>query len=286
MPTSFNLVETMAVLQKRWRTIAFFVSVTIIVATITVFIVPQYFRSAAIIIPANPVLADKGRLFNTNIQGLYSYYGSGDDLDRLYGIADMDTAYKKLVDEFSLITYYKLDEDSVPLLRRKAVLKLRSDLSFQKTEQGQLKIIAWTKDRELSARLVNRMVTIIEEIAGDVWQRNYDHSLQKLNLSIESLEQEFRQLNDSLPGMSGAPHALAETKLQTILEEIKQYRKMAGEFKLATEAHPAVLYVMESASPAAKAERPDKTNIILAAMIAGFIFSCILVLLNETNELV
>ena len=284
--SSFNLEQTTAVLQKRWKTIALFVSLTIIAATVTVFVVPQYFRSSAALVPANPVLADKARLFNSNIQGLYSYFGSGDDLDRIYGIADMDTSYKKLVDEFSLVTYYKLDDASLPLLRRKAVLKLRKDLSFQKTEEGQLQIIAWTKDRELSARIVNRLIVIIQEIAGGVWQKNYDQSLQQLNRSVTDMEQQYRQLSDSLPVMSGSRRELAADKLQTLLEQVKQYRKAADEFKLATQTHPAVLYVMETAVPAAKAEKPDKSGIILAAMIAGFIFSCVLILVNDRNQMV
>lgn len=287
MPTSsFNLIQAVAVLQKKWRTIAAFVSATIIVATVTVFVVPRYFHSAATIVPANTVLADRARLFNANIQNLYSYYGSGDDLDRIYGIANMDTVYKKLADEFSLVTYYKLDEESLPMRTRRAVLKLRKDLTLQKTEQGQMMISAWTRDRELSARLANRMVSIIEEIAGNVWANNYRQSLEKLTVSVSSMEGQYRQLADSLPVKTGATRMLSETKMQLLLEQIRQYQKAADEFRLAADAHPPVLYVMETATPAAKAERPDKTNIILTAMLAGFLFSCLLVLVNDSNELV
>jgi hypothetical protein len=282
--SSFNLVHTIAILQKRWRTIGLLVSITIIVATVTVFIVPQYFRSSATIVPANPALADKARLFNPNIQELYSYFGSGDDLDRIYGIADMDTTYKKLVDEFSLVNYYNLSDDSMPVLRRKAVLYLRGDLGLQKTEQGELKIIAWISNRELSARIVNRMVAIIQQIAGDIWQKSYQQPLQKLNVAVAVMEQQYQQLSDSLPAINGGRRELVIAKEQTLLEEIKQYRKAADEFALAAETRPAVLYVMEAAVPAAKAEKPDKTNIILASLIAGFIFSCILVLVNDRKN--
>jgi LPS O-antigen subunit length determinant protein (WzzB/FepE family) len=284
--SSFNLVEIAGLLQKRWKAIGLFVSVTIIIATITVFLVPQYFRSTVTVVPANSVLADKARLFNNNIQNLYSYFGSGDDLDRISGIANMDTVYKTLVDEFSLVNYYKLDDDSMPLLRRKAVLYLRKDLSYQKTEEGQLKIIAWTKDRALSAAIANRAVALIQDIGGDVWRKNYNASLEKIDMAAGFMEQEYRQLSDSLSSMDGSSQQLAITRQQSLLEQIKQYRKTADEFKLAAATPPAVLYVMEPASPAAKAERPDKTNIVLAAMIAGFIFGCLLVIIYDRNQLV
>ena len=282
---SFNLVQTAALLQRRWATILLFVLITGVAATVTVFLVPQHFRSAATIVSANPVLADKARLFNDHIQSLYSYFGSGDDLDRIYGIADMDTTYKKLVDEFSLITYYQLDTDSLPILRRKAVLHLRKDLSVQKTEQAQLKIIAWTKNKELSANIVNRMVAIIEETEGAIWQKNYELAYSKLNTSVTGMEQDYRLLSDSTVKTAGGSYELGMANMQTLLEQIKKYRKTADEFKLAAATKPAVLYVMEPGVPAANAERPDKAAIVFAALIAGFIFSCLLVLLNDRKNM-
>jgi uncharacterized protein involved in exopolysaccharide biosynthesis len=281
MQTSFNLVQAGALLQQRWKPIVAGTLLAGIVAAATVFIIPQYFRSSATIVSANPALADKARLFNNNIQGLYSYFGSGDDLDRITGIADMDTTYKKLVDEFALISYYKLKGDDLPLLRRKAVLHLRDDLSFQRTEQGQLKIIAWTKKKELSANIVNRMVAIISEIETGIWDANYTQVLSNLNSSISDMEQQYRKISDSLSSMNGGDRELASVQMQTLLEQLKQYRKSADEFKLATQTKPAVLYVLESGVPAAKAERPNKLNNLLAALLLGFVFSCLLVLVSD-----
>ena len=109
--SSFNLVQTTAALQKQWKTIFLFVLASAVVASVTVFVVTPYYQSTATVVSANPLLADKARLFNTNIQNLYSYFGSGDDLDRINGVAEMDAGYEKLVDEFSLVTYYNLSED-------------------------------------------------------------------------------------------------------------------------------------------------------------------------------
>ena len=275
----------MAVLQKRWKTILWFVIATVVAATIAVFLVPQYYKSSSLLVSANPALADKARMFNNQIQGLYSYFGSGDDLDRINGVADMDTTFQQLVDEFSLIEYYQLKNDSLPLLRRKAVQCLRKDLSIQKTEQAQLKIICWTKDKELSAKLVNRMVAIVQETETAIWQKNYRQSLEQLNSSVANMELQYQALSDSVSKSSGGRHELGIAKLQTLLEQIKQYRKTSDEFSLAAATHPAAFYVMESAVPAAKAERPDKSGIILASLIVGFIFSCLLVLVSDRNSI-
>ncbi len=283
MQNTFNLVQAGELLQQRWKTIVAGTLLTGVVATVTVFMLPGYFRSAATIVSANPALADKARLFNNNIQGLYSYFGSGDDLDRITGIADMDTTYKKLVDEFALVNYYKLSGDDHALLRRKAVLHLRDDLSFQRTEQGQLKIIAWTKEKALSANIVNRMVAIISEMETGIWTANYAQVLTNLNSSIADMEAQYRKISDSLSTINGGNRELAAVQMQTLLEQLKQYRKSADEFKLATQTQPAVLYVLESAVPAAKAERPHKLNSILVALLLGFVFSSLLVLVSNRN---
>ena len=283
--TTFNLIQIFALLQKQWKIISIFVLGSVTAASITVYTVPAYFKSTATVVSANPYLADKARLFNTNIQSLYSYFGSGDDLDRIYGIAEMDTTLKKLVDEFSLITYYKLDNDSLPLLRRKAVLLLRKDLSLQKTELAQVKIIVWTKNKSLSSAIANRMVAIIEETESEIWQKNYSLSLSKLTGSVLVKEQEYQGLSDGISGTTGGKRELGMAKMQSLLEQIKQYRKTADEYTLAAQTPPSVLYVMESAVPAAKAERPNKVAIILTAFLAAILFSCLVVLINDRKNM-
>ena len=284
--SSFNLVQTAAALQKQWKTIFLFVLTSAVVAAVTVFVVTPYYQSTAIVVSANPVLADKARLFNTNIQNLYSYFGSGDDLDRINGVAEMDAGYEKLVDEFSLVTYYNLSDDSLPVLKHKAVIRLRKDLYFRKTEQGQLKIIAWTRDKQLSANLVNRMTAIIHETEAGIWLQNYHRSLEKLKASVAAKESEYKLLGDSLSKIDKDAQPLVIAHMQTLTEQINQYRKTADEFSVAADNPPAVLYVMEAGTPAAKAERPDKLGIILAACLAGFIFSSLLILVNDRKNIV
>jgi len=128
------------------------------------------------------------------------------------------------------------------------------------------------------------MVAIIEETETALWQKNYERSLSQLNHSTEAMENEYQASSDSVSKTTGGRHDLGIAKQQTLLEQIRQYRKTADEFKLASEAPPPALYVMESAVPAVKAERPDKGGIISAAFIAGFIFSCLLVLLNDRKN--
>lgn len=282
--SSFNLLTVVAALQKRWTTIVFFVIASVMAAAITVYVMPAHYRSTATIVSANPVLADKARFFNSNIQNLYSYFGSGDDLDRIAGIADLDTTYKKLVDEFDLINYYALSGDSVSLLRRKAVLFLRKDLSLQKTDKDQLLIKVWTKDRNLSASLVNRMVSLIEETESNLWQTHYSQAIGNLQQAVAGMETKYSTLSDSLLRATPARKELLALQMRTLLDQLQQYRKTADEFTLAIATPPAVLYVLEAAVPAAKAERPDKLAILIATGLVSCVFICLLVLVNDRKQ--
>lgn len=272
--SSFNLIQTTAVLQRRWKTILVFVIASVLIATVTVFVVPKYFRSVSTLISANTALADKGRLFNQNINGLYSYFGSGDDLDRIQGIADRDTTYLQLVDEFSLIGYYKLKNDSIAILRKKASMRLQKDLSFKKTEQGQLQIIAWTKDKKLSADLVNRMVAIVEQTGTQIWKKNYDQQIAKFDSTLDILQKEFELMADK-----------NSQRAKQLNERIDAFSRVSDEFKIASQTVPPLLYVLEPASPAALAERPDKKSVIIAAALLALVFGCIVVLINNRNSI-
>lgn len=274
---SFSLLRPMGILASRWKTVAGFVILAAIISAVTVFIVPRYYKSAATLVSANPVLADKARFFNNNIQGLYSYFGSGDDLDRIQGIAEMDTVFYQLVDSFHLVSYYHLQGNDPLVLRRKAMLSLRDDLHFEKTEQGQLRIIAWTKDPVLSANLVNSLTASVKNIQAGIWKDNYAQAADQLSKSIALLEQQYRTLADSSKDYA----ALTETRRQTVLAQIRQYSTSRDEFVLASQAPPAVFYVLEPATPAVVAQRPDKPMIILAACFVAFIFGCIWLLVSH-----
>jgi uncharacterized protein involved in exopolysaccharide biosynthesis len=284
--SSFNLLDVIATLQRSRKSIVTFVVASVVIATITVFLMPKYYRSIAIVVAANPALADKARLFNPNIEGLYSNYGSTDDLDRIYGMANLDTVYKQLVQEFDLIKYYKLKGTDTALLQRKAVLALRDDLTLQKTELSQLKIFIYTKDNNFSAQIANRMVDIIQQMAQAVWKKNYDNSLAQLNSEIATFESTILMISDSLNKTSINPTTatLLNNKKNMLLQQINDYQKSANEFSLAIANNPPALIVLERAYPSAKADKPKKLIVILWAFFISLIFASTAALLYNRKS--
>ncbi len=274
--TNFNLIDVSAVIKQQFKQIALFVCICVLVTTTLVFILPKYYKSTAIVVAANPALADKARLFNNNIQGLYSNFGSGDDLDRIDGLANLDTTFKLLVKEFNLTEYYQLTDDSIALKSSKAVLNLRDDIILQKTELGQYKIIVSTKNKQLSANVANKMVAIVQDMIEKIWQSNYTTSLSKINNSIKDLETEVDSLNKEIATVSAFTII---NKRDALLQQLKQYYTTANEFKLAISNNTPALYISEIASPAAKHDKPKKLTTIIASAFASLLFGCFIALL-------
>ena len=288
---SFNLQSTVHLLQTKWKQLLFFVLVSLLVASITLFIVPKQYYAASTVVSANPSLADKAHLLNQNIQNLYSVFGSGDDLERIYGIASMDTVYKQLVDEFDLISYYQLsgaDTNRVPqnfnLLRRKAVLALKEDISIQKTEFAQLKISIWTKDAALSAKIVNRMVEITRLKEELIWKSGYEKMLVNFNRSIDSLTKIYDVMSTAIKMEKENASQIYYVKSNSLYEQINAQQKAASELKLAIDNNAPSLFVLETAVAAAKPEKPNIPEVLILTAIVSLVFAVLVLLIYHRED--
>ena len=284
---SLNLIEVVAAIKKTRNQIIVFVFLSLAIAYSVLLLIPKYFQSAAIVVAANPALADKARFFNNNIQGLYSNFGSGDDLDRIYGLANLDTAYKLLVDEFELISYYQLNDDSIKLRRRKAVLLLKDDIQLSKTDLSQLKISVWHKDNKIAAAIANRIVKFVQEMEEGFWKNNYQSTLENLQASIKKMENDVKVISDSIKiqTANSVQAMLLNNKREVLLQQLQQYQKTADEYQLASNNKTPALYILEAAVPAAKAEKPKKLEILFLTAITSFCFSVFASLAYSRNKM-
>jgi LPS O-antigen subunit length determinant protein (WzzB/FepE family) len=93
------------------------------------------------------------------------------------------------------------------------------------------------------------------------------------------MQKDYVNTSDSI---KDAPEKMENAlKLKQLQNRMEDFGKIADEFKLASQSLPAVLYVIEPASPAPYAERPDKKAVIIIAALAGLIFGCMVVLVND-----
>ncbi len=281
---SFDLQSTVRMLQTKWKQILLFVFASLLVAAVSLFFIPKEYRSTSLLVSANPLLADKSHLLNSNIQYLYSVFGNGDDLERINGIATMDTVYKQLVDEFNLVEYYELNGKDKNRSRYKAVKALKEDLQIQKTELSQLKISIFTKSPELSANIVNRLVEITRNKEEAIWRSGYEKMLFNFNRSIDSLQKSYVALYDKSKDSKLQRLEIEVIKMNYLLEQIQTQEKAAGEIKLAIDNNAPSLFVLETAVPAVKSEKPNIPEVLILTALISLVFSAMALLVYNREE--
>jgi len=282
--TDFNLTDIIAVLQKRWKSIVVFVTVSMVIATAILFFSPKQYQSATIIVPGNPLLADKSRLFNQNIQSLYGILGNGDDVETISGIITLDTTYYQLIDTFKLVDYYTIKAETYAAKRKAALKRLKKDLEVVKQEDRQLKISIFTKEAGLSAAIVNKAVAIAEQQLQNIWKQNYQQNITNLKIAASHLEMQYRVLTDSAMHInSTAEREIAEQTKRQLLDQLASNAKVEQELELAVNGLPPVLYVLDKGVSSVSADKPKYLSSLLIVFFASFVFGVFLVSWNERN---
>lgn len=283
MSTTFNLISVTNTFKNQWRFIVVFTLTAAAAAFIALFfIIPQY-KAQTTLLPGNTVLADKARLFNPNIKDLYSYFGNGDDLDRLIAVVEMDTTFKQVVIEFNLTYYYDINETDSSLKYQAAIKQLRKNIQFIKTPNNQLIIRCFDKDATKAAAIANHFATIMEITMQNVWRKNYNALIQQLDSSTAHLKEQYYTLSNEVV-TNKATAELNSIQINQLLDQISEYQRYRNEFTLALQSPPSSVLVLEKAVAAIKPTWPNKPLVIAAASLLALVFSSLLVLINHRSK--
>lgn len=274
--TNFNIAELTSVLLNRWKFILVFTTASIIIALGAIFIITPKYTATTKLLPGNTVLADKARLFNNEIQHLYSFFGSGDDLDRLMSMANMDTSIKQVIHAFNLTKYYQIAEQDAGMEMYKSIQAFKKDLTLVKTVNNELEISYAHQDKNAAAAIVNFMTEQLSATMKTIWQQQYEKIGKQLDSSITVISNDYNQLATN----TASNDAITKTKMTVLLNQLEQFNKMSIETKMAAATTPDALIVLEKASIPAKISWPNPTVILPLAALFGFIFSVCLVLIS------
>lgn len=285
----FNLVGVVHAWQRQWKIITLFVAVSLAVALILLLLLPKQYEATAVATAGNPLLSDKAYLFNPNINQLYSNYGNTDDLDRLYGIANLDTTYKVIVDSFNLVDYYKSSGANNAIRLGMAVLSLKKDVEIQKNEVNQLTVSVWNKNPALAANIANTIINVVQQITAAGLKKSYEQNLLVIDSTLKDLVSKYGVLVGLGTNAAGQQVdrdvALLDAEKTTLLEQIKQYQKTYSEIDLASKNIQPALIVLQTASPTAKAGKPSVFAWLFGVLVASFSFGLLAVLLYDRKPL-
>lgn len=228
-----SIVQDIA--DKKWK-IAVFVSIASIVALAVSLFLPEQYLSQASLLPANSKLMDKQRLYEDNIQELYSAYGNAEDLDRLFATMHSGAVIHHVADSLKLIDHYGLgDKKNAKAVAQK---KLEKNIKMLRTEYGELQLRVWDKDPAKAEQIANAMIARCQEVFDGMFRSFYDRSIGSLNAELAAK----RQTGDSTA-------ANRKHRLAGIEQKIEEY-------ELTRLNPPAAFFVMEKPSVSTMPDRP------------------------------
>ena len=284
--------DLFSIFSRRWKFILGFTLAATLLATIAAYLSPRKYLSTTTALPANSVMSDKARIFNSNIEALYSEYGSPDELDRIEGTALLDTIFIVTAKEQNLATHYELQSDQEGLF--KAAMKLKKNTRINRSAYGELKIKVWDSDRDLAATLANSLLQKIQDLHQQLNQRNNALVLVRIREDYKKKLDEF--INGNRPPASGqvtdtfqsinasGNQEINLVRTNALKEQLVQYEKLINQYELALNTQMPVLLVVEKARPAIWPDKPKMIQTVLLAFFAGLVFSILLAMFLESRK--
>jgi capsular polysaccharide biosynthesis protein len=265
-----------------WKFILGFSFLAVLIAFIASLLNPKEYLSTATALPANSVVSDKARIFNTNIEALYAEIGSVDELDKIEGTAALDTLFIATAKDLDLVNHYEIKPSVEAVYKAAAKFKKASHIS--RSAYGELKIKVWDKDRNLAAALANRLLQKIQELHQHLQNENNAATLQKLKDEYALKQQQYKQIADSGVVSSETERELSNTRKTVLLEQLQQYQKTIDQYTLALRTNPQVLLTVESARPSLSPDKPKTLQIVLFTLAAALVCTFLIALSLDTGK--
>ncbi|MBK5272600.1 MAG: hypothetical protein JJE22_16480, partial [Bacteroidia bacterium] len=276
MPDIFYL------LSKWWKPMLSVVLLSLITVALITFLKPRQYLSVVTALPASSVAADKARLYNKNIEYLYSGLGSPDDLDRIIGTAQLDTIYLAVTDQFNLYDHYKINLEKEKA-RIKAAKRLKKYTQVFKSDYGELKVKVWDTDKNLAPQLANAILDKLETIHRYLQSRSNQLSYK----SLQSTQQKIRTRIDSLdhvPGIGTIENGMPSAQRKILFDQWQENEKLINEYQIMIDNSPPVLMVVEEAKAATKPDKPKPVQVLIAVALLSIFFAFLLALILERRK--
>ena len=269
------------IISKWWKQIFLIVVLAVITVGVIVFIKPLKYLSTATAVPANTVSSDKAKIFNENIEALYSTLGSSDDLDMIIGTGQLDTLYLAVTDQFNLYDHYKISGEK-DAARRKAALCLKKNSRIIKSDYRELKVKVWDTDKNLAPELANALIEKLQSIHQDLQSVSNAATLASLKKGLQKIKDSLNHINTVfIVGDNQRP----DTSGQAVLKnQLQKYQQLIGEYQLMVDSKPLSLIIEEKARTAICADKPRRWQLICAAAILSLLFGFLVALVLEKRK--
>ncbi len=270
-----SLYTMLQVFRKWWKTLLLFPLIAAALALLTTLFLPKSYYASTTVLPVNSVLGDRSRLFNDNIQALYSSFGTSDDLDRLYTIATAGTLLDFITDSLRLAQHYGITGTG-EMARANATKQLKKNITIAKTANGALEVEAWDKDAVTAAAIANLVIYRSENL-----YKQFSIDLNQRIIDALHNDSETKRLYLHTPSVIDTTELRVR---QRIIDQVERNEKLIDELKLTMQTTQPPLVVLEKAFPALKAGKPKVLLAVLTTFMFALFFTALCTLVIERNR--
>jgi uncharacterized protein involved in exopolysaccharide biosynthesis len=274
--------DLITVLERWWKFIFGVSLLAGLIALVVSLLSPQQYLSEATALPANSLIGDRARIFNDNIQALYSDFGSPDELDRMEGTGALDTLFIAASDSFDLDSHYGYGPSGESSF--KAARKLKKNSKIARSAYGELKIKVWDKDREMAAAIANFMMNRMQEIHQQLQVRNNGAILERIRQDQVAKQEQFRIASDSLTSLQRADAEIMNARKVSLMQQLVQYDQLIDQYQLAINTNAPVLLTVEPARASLWHDKPRTLQNILFSIAAAFALTLLMALFMESRK--
>ncbi|HLO82324.1 MAG TPA: Wzz/FepE/Etk N-terminal domain-containing protein [Chitinophagaceae bacterium] len=232
------------IIEKKWS-ILLFTGIATLLALVVSLVLPDEYVSQASLLPANSKLMDKQRLYENNIQELYSAYGNAEDLDRLFATMHSGAVIHHVADSLKLVEHYGYS--SKKNAKSLAQKKLEKNIKLMRTEYGELRLRVWDEDAAMAEKIANALINRTQDVFDQMFRSFYERSLGALKGELL-----VRRNHADSVQVAGGRLQLAEIE------------KKIAEYEITGLNPPAAFFVMEQPSLSLI---PDRPKIVLNVLI-------------------
>jgi uncharacterized protein involved in exopolysaccharide biosynthesis len=220
MNNDYSLIHVLSTLAKWKKQILI---VTVLVALISIIgslMMPNYYISSTIVYAASPTLANPEPIGGG--EKIYYTYGTGEDLDRLFSIANSGTVKNAIINEFNLSKHYDIDTSSI---KGKAKLALHFNKQYKttKTKFDALMISVEDTDPKLARDIVKAIRLKIDSVAQTLVKESQLLTIQSLEEGIKNQMKDLTLYGDSLTALK------EKYKITESYEQASSYALMSTE---------------------------------------------------------
>lgn len=195
MKQNDQLVEILHLLYQKRKYIIWTCVIAVVVAIVCSLVMPNYYQASTTFYAASPDLAQPAPV--GSLERKQEYYGTDNDLDRLFSLANSSQVSNYLISKYDLYNHYDIDPTSAKA-KFKIQEKFNKYFNTKKTKYDALELSMEDQDPELSAKMANDARNKIDELAQNVIKESQQQLITKYEINIQEKEAQMAILNDSL----------------------------------------------------------------------------------------